>query len=314
MKILLTGGTGFIGAHLVDSLNKLGGFDLVLPVRNSISTISSNFILVCSLDSCTDWSSALCSVDVVIHVAGLTHIQKGHHADPLTEYRRVNVEGTLNLARQASVAGLRRFIFISSIKVNGEQTSLRLPFTAEDAPAPADAYGISKCEAEQGLQKIAENTGMEVVIIRPPLVYGQGAKGNIANLIKLVSKGVPLPLGAINNQRSIVSVENLVDFIITCIDHPAAANQVFLVSDGVDLSTTQLLRGVAEAMAVPSRLFSIPSSLLMFIATLLGKRSVAHRLFGSLQVDISKSRELLGWQPPVSVEEGLRRCFETGVK
>ena len=200
---------------------------------------------------------------------------KDEVADPLAEYRRVNVDGTLNFARQAVAAGVKRFIFISSIKVNGEQTALGQPFTADDTPAPDDAYGISKLEAELGLQQLASETGLEVVIIRPPLVYGPGVKGNFASMIKLVSKGLPLPLGAINNQRSLVALDNLVDLIITCIDHPAAANQVFLAGDGQDLSTTELLKGVAQVMGVPSRLIPVPASLLLLGATLLGKKAMA---------------------------------------
>jgi len=255
------------------------------------------------------YSDCLQNIDVVVHAAARAHIMKDEVADPLAEYRRVNVDGTLHLARQAAAGGIERFIFISSVKVNGEQTFPGQPFTADDTPSPEDAYGISKWEAEQGLQKIAKESGMEVVVIRPPLVYGPQVKGNFASMIKLVKKGLPLPLGSIHNQRSLVALDNLVDLIITCIHHPAAANQVFLAGDGQDLSTTELLRGVAKAAGKPSRLIPIPSSLLMFAATLLGKKAVAQRLLGSLQVDISKARDLLGWEPPFSVEEGLRRCF-----
>lgn len=230
-------------------------------------------------------------------------------ADPLTEFRRVNVEGTLNLARQAAAAGVQRFIFISSIKVNGEETAPGDAFTASDVPAPQDPYGLSKFEAEEGLRSLAQQTGMEVVIIRPPLVYGPSVKGNFASMIKLVQKGLPLPLGAIHNKRSLVGIDNLVDLIIRCIDHPAAANQTFLASDGVDLSTTELLRSVVKAMGKPSRLVPVPASLLQTGAGLLGKKAMAQRLLGSLQVDISKTREVLGWEPPYTVEEGLRRCF-----
>jgi nucleoside-diphosphate-sugar epimerase len=239
---------------------------------------------------------------------------KEYQADPLAEFRRVNVDGTLNLARQAVVAGVKRFIYISSIKVNGEQTSIAQQFAAADTPAPEDAFGISKWEAEQGLQQLATETDMDIVIIRPGLVYGPGAKGNFSSLVRLVEKGLPLPLGAIRNKRSLVALDNLVDLIITCIDHPAAANQVFLAGDGQDLSTTELLRGVAQAMGKPSRLVPVPTSLLMLGATLLGKKAVAQRLLGSLQVDISKARDLLGWEPPITVEEGLRRCFESDLK
>ncbi|GHD53890.1 hypothetical protein GCM10008110_27940 [Marinobacter persicus] len=246
---------------------------------------------------------------VVAHTAARAHIMKDEVPDPLAEYRKVNVEGTLNLARQAAEAGVSRFIYISSIKVNGEQTPLGKPYTAEDVPAPEDPYGVSKLEAETGLHKIASETGMEVVIIRPPLVYGPGVKGNFASMIKLVEKGLPLPLGSIHNKRSLVALDNLVDLIITCIDHPAAANQVFLAGDGQDVSTTELLRGVGRAMGKPARLVPVPAGMLMFGAGLLGKKAVAHRLLGSLEVDISKARNLLGWEPPLSVEEGLRRCF-----
>ena len=266
------------------------------------------------MDKTPDYEDCLKGVECIVHAAARAHIMKDEVADPLAEYRRINVDGTLNLARQAVDAGVKRFIFISSIKVNGEQTPLGQPFTPDDTPAPEDAYGISKWEAEQGLQNLASETGIEIVIIRPPLVYGPGVKGNFASIMKLVAKGLPLPLGAINNQRSLVALDNLVDLIITCIDHPAAANQVFLAGDGQDLSTTELLHGVAKAMDKPSRLIPIPASLLMLGATLLGQKTVAQRLLGSLQVDISKARHILGWEPPITVEEGLRRCFEFQAK
>jgi nucleoside-diphosphate-sugar epimerase len=265
--------------------------------------------LVDSLEANTDWTAALKNQQVVIHAAARAHIMKDELPDPLAEYREINVEGTLNLARQSIEAGVKRFVYMSSIKVNGEQTLLDLPFTAEDVPAPEDSYGISKREAEQGLRELASETGMEVVIIRPPLVYGPGVKGNFASMIKLVAKGLPLPLGAVHNKRSLVALDNLVDLIITCIDHPGAANETFLVSDGEDLSTTQLLRGVAEAMGKQSRLIPIPAGLLQFGATLLGKKAMAQRLLGSLQVDISHTRKCLNWTPPLTVKQGLQRCF-----
>ena len=311
MKIILTGASGFIGRRLATALQSKPDVNLTSAVRRTVELPAAHIVEVQGLDANTDWSTALIHQQVVIHAAARAHFMKDEVADPLAEYRRVNVNGTVNLARQAAAAGVKRFIFISSIKVNGEQTSLRPPFTAEDAPAPEDAYGISKWEAEQGLQKLASETGMEVVIIRPPLIYGPGVKGNFASMMKLVAKGLPTPLGAINNQRSLVALDNLVDLIITCIDHPAAANQVFLVGDGQDLSTTALLQGVAKAMDKPLRLIPVPASLMMLGATLLGKKAVAQRLFGSLQVDISKARDLLGWEPPITVEEGLRRCFES---
>ncbi len=230
--------------------------------------------------------------------------KKGFAAD----YQRVNVSGTLKLAQQAAHAGVRRFIFISSIGVNGNVS--KRPFSADGHPHPAEAYAQSKWQAEQALWEIQKQTGMEVVIIRPPLVYGPDAPGNFGSLVRWVEKGVPLPLGAIHNKRSLVGIDNLVDLIIRCIDHPAAANQVFLAGDGEDLSTTELLRGVGKAMGKPARLIPVPAGLLQFGATLLGKKAMAQRLLGSLQVDISKTCELLDWKPPYTVEEGLRRCFE----
>jgi nucleoside-diphosphate-sugar epimerase len=230
-------------------------------------------------------------------------------ADPLAAFRAVNVEGTLNLARQAAAGGVKRFVFVSSVKVNGEETELDQPFNEDDEPCPIDPYGISKMEAEQGLRQLSADTGMEVVIIRPPLVYGPGVKANFAALIRAVQRGWPLPLGALYNQRSLVALDNLVDFIVTCITHPQAANQTFLVSDGQDRSTTELLRSMAQAARVPARLLPVPVWALQAGASLLGKGDSVQRLCGNLQVDISKARNLLGWVPPVSVEEGLRRAM-----
>ncbi len=228
-------------------------------------------------------------------------------ADPLAAFRRVNVEGTLNLARQARDAGVRRFIFVSSIKVNGEGTEPGRPYTADQAPEPVDPYGISKLEAEHGLRQIAEESRMEVVIVRPTLVYGPGVKANFLSMMRWLHRGIPLPFGAIDNRRSLVSIYNLVDLLVTCIDHPAAANQAFLVSDGLDVSTTDLLRRMSKALERPARLFPVPAGLLELAAMSLGKRSLSQRLCGSLQVDIGKTRALLGWTPPVSLDEGLRR-------
>lgn len=306
MRILLTGSGGFVGSRLATVLNSESCFQLRTASR-SVLEDKNNFRI--ELESASNWMDALEGVNTVIHTAARAHVMKDEVPDPLAEYRKVNVEGTLNLARQAAKAGVSRFIYISSIKVNGEQTPQDTPFTADDVPAPEDPYGVSKLEAETGLHEIASETGMEVVIIRPPLVYGPGAKGNFASMIKLVEKGLPLPLGAIHNKRSLVALDNLVDLIITCIDHPAAANQVFLAGDGQDVSTTELLRGVGRAMDKPARLIPVPAGMLMFGAGLLGKKAVAQRLLGSLQVDISKARNLLGWEPPLSVEEGLQRCF-----
>ena len=306
---LLTGATGFVGQAILSRLLASRSHEVTAALRSVTGFDRCVAHGIGDLTGSTNWSTSLTNQQVVIHAAARAHIMKDEVADPLAEYRRVNVEGTLNLARQAAAAGVRRFIFISSVKVNGEQSPPGRPFTAEDIPSPADPYGVSKWEAEQGLQRLAAETGMELVIIRPPLVYGPGVKGNFASMIKLVEKGLPLPLGAIHNKRSLVAVDNLVDLIITCIDHPVAANQVFLAGDGQDLSTTELLRGVARAMGRPARLIPVPASLLMLGATILGKKAVAQRLLGSLQVDIAKARNLLGWEPPVSVDEGLKRCF-----
>jgi nucleoside-diphosphate-sugar epimerase len=299
-KVLITGSTGFVGRRLHARL-ATEGRDLRCAVRTP--SPDENSIAVGDIGPDTQWDEALHEVGTVIHTAARAHIMKDEVPDPLAEYRKVNVDGTLNLARQAAEAGVKRFIFISSIGVNGNQSTT--PFTEQDPPAPHDLYAISKYEAEQGLQQLAKETEMEVVIIRPPLVYGPNAPGNFGSLMRLVEKGLPLPLGAIHNKRSLVALDNLVDLIITCIDHPAAANQVFLAGDGEDLSTTELLRGVANAMGKPARLIPVPAGVLMLGATVLGKKAMAQRLLGSLQVDISKAREVLGWEPVVSVEEGM---------
>lgn len=311
VRVLLTGATGFVGRRLSHQLDRLDRVSLVCAVRRTGSAVCGNEFVVGGLNASTDWAASLRGQDVVIHAAARAHVMRDETEDPLVEYRKVNVDGTLNLARQAAEAGIRRFIFVSSIKVNGEQTSEGRPFTEESPPAPGDAYGISKMEAEQALQALAEETGMEVVIIRPPLVYGAGVKGNFAAMIKLLQKGIPLPFGAIHNKRSLVALDNLVDLIITCMDHSKAGNQVFPAGDGDDLSTTELLREIGKAMGKPVRLIPVPAGVLMFGAALLGKKAVAQRVLGSLQVDISKARNLLGWEPPLSVEEGLRRCFDS---
>jgi nucleoside-diphosphate-sugar epimerase len=308
-KVFLTGATGFIGRRVLKGLSE-SNCDITCAARQKANFGEAVNPVIGRMDAITDWSSYMDEGQILIHLAARAHIMRDEEADPLAAYRKVNVEGTLNLARHAAEAGIKRFVFISSVKVNGEQTAPGESFTAKDSPAPKDPYGISKLEAEQGLQQIALETGMEVVIIRPPLVYGPGVKGNFASMIKLVEKGLPLPFGAIDNRRSLVGLDNLVDLIITCIDHPNAANQVFLVSDGEDLSTSGLLRRVAKAMGRPSRLISVPVGLLQLGATVLGKKAVGQRLLGSLQVDISSTRERLDWTPPVSVDEGLRRCFE----
>lgn len=308
LSILVTGAGGFVGRNVLGRMLQ-DGREVACTLRNKSSQdVGMKKWYVPDIAKNTSWGDIVSGVSVIVHCAARVHVMSDAVSDPLSEFRRVNVEGTLNLARQAAASGVKRFIFISSIKVNGEATYAGRSFGPSDMPAPEDPYGISKLEAERGLMHLADETSMEVVIIRPPLVYGPGVKGNFASLIKLMRKGFPLPLGAIHNKRSLVGVDNLVDLVIRCIDHPAAANQVFLAGDGEDLSTTELLRGLAEAIGSPARLIPVPAGLLSLGAAVLGKRAVAQRLLGSLQVDISKARDLLGWEPPVSVKEGLRRC------
>ncbi len=269
------------------------------------ASIEEGIVVVEDINPSTDWSTALPGVDCVVHLAARVHVMHETATDALAAFRKVNVEGTLNLARQAADAGVRRFIFISSIKVNGEQTAPGQVFEADDQPMPQEPYGLSKWEAEQRLMELAEDSGMEVVIIRPPLVYGPGVKANLLSMMRWLAKGVPLPLGAIRNQRSLIALDNLIDFIRICIEHPAAANQVFLVADGEDLSTTELLMRFGDALGKPARLLPVPVWLLKVAAAMVGRRGIAQRLCGSLQVDISKARDLLGWTPPVSVDEAL---------
>ena len=309
MNIIITGTTGFLGSDLIKRLTIKNSFCITAVSRSKSYSLGNRSVLVSDIDSNTCWKGILDNQQVVVHTAARAHIMKDTVADPLAEYRRINVHGTLNLARQASIAGVKRFIYISSIKVNGEQTHNGQKFKPDDVPAPENAYGISKFEAEQGLLQIASETDIEVVIIRSPLVYGPSVKGNFSRMIEAVKKRIPLPLGAIYNKRSLVSLDNLVDLIVKCLNHKEAANQIFIAGDGCDLSTTQLLRGIAKAYGVSSRLIPVPASVLVFVASFLGKRVLAQRLLGSLQVDISKTRDLLGWTPPLTVEEGLRRCF-----
>ena len=309
MNVMLTGATGFLGQHICFKIFQEQQILLTTVYRSEMPPNSDSSFMVASLDPDTNWEEALKGQDVVIHAAARAHIMKDESLDPLSEYRKVNVAGTLNLASQAAKYGVKRFIYISSIKVNGESTRPGKPFRFDDTPSPEDHYGVSKAEAESGLLKMGAESGMEIVIIRPPLVYGKGVKGNFASLLKLTPKRLPLPLGCINNQRSMVSIQNLVDLIVTCIDHPNAANQVFLVSDDEDLSTSSLLLRLGEAADCPARLIYIPVFFLKSFATLFGKREVVHRLTSSLQVDISHTKESLNWKPPFSVDECLRLCF-----
>ncbi len=307
-EMLVTGANGFVGQALCAGLLRRGhAVRGAVRSQTALAALAVPGTVVGEVDANTDWSEALEGVGTVVHLAARVHVMRDKVANPLAEFRRVNVQGTLNLARQAAAAGVRRFVFISSIGVNGAVT-FQQPFTAQDRAAPYSPYTVSKYEAELGLQALAAETGMDVVTIRPPLVYGPNAPGNFGSLMRLLKRGVPLPLGAIHNQRSLVSLDNLVDLLVTCITHPAAANQTFLVSDGEDVSTTELLRRMGQALGHPARLIPVPTSILKLAATVVGKSDVAQRLCGSLQVDIEKTRRLLGWTPPVSLDEGVRRA------
>ncbi|WP_281049860.1 NAD-dependent epimerase/dehydratase family protein [Thauera sp. GDN1] len=253
-----------------------------------------------------EWSPLLEQVDIVVHAAARAHVLNENAEDPLRLFQEVNTAGTLRLARQAAEVGVKRFLFLSSIGVNGTQ-SIK-PFNESDTPQPVEPYAVSKREAEQGLMELSRETGMEVVIIRPPLVYGPSAPGNFGKLANAVRRGIPLPLGAVTqNRRTLVGLDNLVDLIMTCAYHPAAANQVFLAGDDEDLSTADLLHRMAKAFGVSPRLLPVPVPVLKAMARAAGKSGMVERLCGSLQVDITKAREVLGWKPPLTVDEGLAR-------
>ncbi len=309
-RVLVTGAGGFIGSALVPALGARG-WQVRAAVRTAgVSREADDEVRIASLDEAAAWADAVRGVDCIVHLAARVHVMRDTAADPLSAFRLANVEGTRALAHAAARAGVRRLVFLSSIKVNGESTTGRAPFAEDDFPAPVDPYGVSKREAEDVLLRLGRDGPMEVVVIRPPLVYGPGVKANFLAMMRWLHRGVPLPLGAIHNRRTLVGVDNLVDLVATCLVHPSAANQVFLAGDGEDLSTTGLLRRLAAALGVPARLVPVPVSWLESAAALLGKRSVARRLFGNLQADISKAHRTLGWTPPVRVDDGLRRTAE----
>lgn len=302
-KILITGYSGFVGSHLLGALDSLENVNLL----GRSAPAKCNKHLKASIDAQSDYSSVLDRVDVVVHIAARVHVMSDTAANPLEEFRAVNTEGTLNLAKQAVASGVKRFIFVSSIKVNGESTTGKEAFSAKDKPNPEDPYGMSKAEAEEQLLALGKETGLEVVIIRPPLVYGEGVKANFASLMKLVGKGLPLPFRAINrNRRSLVSVYNLVDLIKVCIDSPAAADQTFLVSDDYDLSTAEMVALMAKVQGKVNLSLPVPVFCFNLAGEVFGKQSVVDRLIGSLQVDISHTKKTLNWQPPYSVEEGFK--------
>jgi len=312
--VVVTGASGFVGSSLTACLLASG-----FRVRAAVRSVAPAELPDCSgmeraivgdINANTSWSSALADADSVIHCAARAHVMRENAVRALDAYRMVNVDGTRRLAEQAAAAGVRRLVYLSSIKVNGEQTAPWAPFSSSDVPAPEDAYGISKWEAEQALWEISARTGLEVVVVRPPLVYGPGVKGNLARLLRLVHSGAPLPLGSVQNRRSLIGLDNLVDLLVRCVDHPAAAGNTFLASDGEDLSTPDLLRHMAAVMGRSARLLPVPVPLLRLAGSALGKRAEIDRLVGSLQIDSSHTRQVLGWTPRVSVQAGIRRMVQ----
>lgn len=302
-KVCITGATGYIGSAVCNLLEDQG-YNVVRVSRNELNGYSS----VGSIDAGTDWSAALNGADCVVHLAARAHILNNKSLNPKDEFFKVNVEGTLNLARQTASAGVGRFVFISSIGVNGQGSGCQA-FTEQDDPKPCEPYAVSKLEAEFGLLKIAKETGLDIVIIRPPLVYGKCAPGNFGDLLKLVNKNLPLPLGAIHNKRSFISIDNLVDFILISLEHPGAGGKTFLVSDDDDVSTTELLRSLIKANGKTPHLLPVNVSLLRFMAGLVWKTSVIDKLSCNLQIDISYAKNTLGWKPPLTFQEGIQRCF-----
>ncbi|MCK9816905.1 NAD-dependent dehydratase [Pseudomonas chlororaphis] len=306
MRVLLTGASGFVGRALQARILTDGEHVLRSAFRNPPGDQAAHEICMApDLGPDGDWREALADVDAVIHCAARVHVMAERESDPLCAFRLANTQGTLALAQQAAAAGVKRFIFLSSVKVNGEGTVEGQAYRAEDAPALVDPYGISKWEAEQGLLDIARDSAMDVVVVRPPLVYGPGVKANFLSMMRWLHRGVPLPLGAINNRRSLVALDNLVDLLVVCLKHPAAANQRFMVSDNEDVSTSVLLRRLAVALGVPARLVPVPQRWIEATAGLLGRGHLSHRLCGSLQVDISRTCSVLDWTPPVSLDDAL---------
>ena len=310
-KILITGGNGFVGKAICEKL-KTHNYILNITSRNNLSQQASglNVYNVGEIDQKNNWLDALDGVNCVIHCAGKTHVINGSIDNSLFSFRKVNVDGTINLARQAVSCGVKRFIFLSSIKVNGESTEISSMFNYDDIPKPEDSYGISKWEAEKELWKISKQTGLEVIVIRAPLVYGPKVKGNLKRLINLIHLGAPLPFSLIKNKRSMIGIDNLVDVIIRCIFHPTAAKKTFLVSDEEDLSTPDLIKHIAFSMKRSAILFPLPISLLKFFGFILGKKNEINKLIGSLKVDISYTKEILNWEPSLCVKDGIKKMID----
>lgn len=309
MNLLVTGAAGFVGVPLcIEAASR--GHGVCRAVRTAIAGDAAGQCAVGDIGARTDWRAALQGIDVVIHLAARVHVMHETAADPLVAFREVNVAGTENLARQAAQAGVKRLVYVSSIKVNGESTLAGQAFREDDSPRPQDAYGISKLEAEQVLRRVEAETGLEVVIVRPPLVYGPGVKGNFARMLNALQRGIPLPLASVDNRRSLIYVGNLVDALLACAVHAQAAGRTYLVCDGADVSTPALLRMLGEEMSRPAHLFACPPWLLMGAASLAGKRGQAERLLGSLSVDGGRIRRELDWQTPFTLQQGLGKTAQ----
>ncbi len=309
--VLVTGANGFVGRALcAELLKRKYSVRSVVRASSSWNGDACEIVRVSGIDRATEWADAMKGIETVIHLAARMHVMSDTAADPLAEFRHVNTAGTKHLARCAAANGVRRMVYVSSIKVNGKATHGDRKYTETDAPAPQDSYGASKLEAEQALLRVAGETGLEVVIVRPPLIYGPGVKGNFAQMLGAVAKGAPLPFASAHNRRSLIYVGNLVDALIACATHPAAAGQTYLVCDGEDISTPDLLRRLAAAMNVPARLFRCPPALLQLAGKLAGKSQKLERLLGSLQVDGGKIRRDLNWTPPCSLQQGLQATAE----
>lgn len=310
LRFLITGANGFVGKPLCAELLRQGQSVRAAVRQSNLLRDDIEAVRVGNIDGNTDWLNSLCGVDVVIHLAARVHVMSDTVADPLAEFRRVNTAGTEHLARCAAASGVKRLIYVSSIKVNGEETHNEKQFSETDVPAPQDAYGISKWEAEQALRRVADETGLEVVIVRPPLIYGPGVKGNFVQMLGVVAKHIPLPFASVYNHRDLLYVGNLVDALITCATHSAAAGQTYLICDGEAVSTPGLLRQLATGMGITPRLFPCPPALLKLAGKLVGKSQQLERLLGSLRVDGDKMRTDLNWVPPYSLRQGLQATAE----